>query len=1007
MDIGPHHNMHKMQMHQSRSLVNDDDDDDMATGIIANTTSSMSSSSRGSGGNNRSNNNISFVTESRRPLVGGGTTNDTTYNNTTATPSYRQNEHNLAMMQDIVIEQILSGDLHSSSNNNSYHSHASATMNNVAVAAADVTTGPTTTATNISTVAVNMMKQLSTTSIMGDSSNGSSKFSRFSSSKIPLVSKIMAPYRDNPSSTTSRMMSEDTYFPHRSNGSSNGGGIIDLNQIDMIEEINLHDHDQMPDVESYKASAYHRSTNNNSNHNKHNTTSWYCSRNRVRSVLTIVSGICICVFCTLLGVLIGHRERNDYGILPPNNDSSSSSSSTSAGYVEPSDRYAAFVQLVKDNKWSKDELVDTINSYQNNAIDWIANKDTMKVPISIDSIQLKQRYALAVLYYSLNGINWNTNLFFLSGDKSECEWYQYWSINTNTTSRRSNPNTNPTVIDTDADADVAQVGVVCNTNGADVGIISRLFIPSNNLHGEMPAEISLLTELREINFYNNEINGIIHGTFSALTKLEAFVLYQNQIRDVIPTWIGEALGSTLQVLNWGKNDIYGIIPSNFGLLTKLETFNCESCNIQGTLNSLQDLATLQALHLGENSINGQLSESLFTSWPTLMELDLSNNQLSGTIPRTILDNEHLLVIDLHSNNFSGEIYDVNPGSNVRVLALHNNQLTGRVDEIIANLNEKIHHLDISNNKFVGSGIPASIGRLTDLRYLYIAKNRFDRESIPTEIGLLTNLRDLSFQDSSRIGNIPYEIKNCKQLTLLDLNNNALTGQIPDEIGSLSNLRFILLRENALSGSIPESFYQLTNLDTLLINSNRNINGETNPICLPALQSLRIFRAECSKFTGTSPMSQCPCCTACCESDVTGLCTEEEFFTSMDPSSEYQYVRRFYRFNEQNVIFPVATVSYDETPLAGTPADKFDDEEPGSGQSSSSEYTYGGYTSGTTPTPPQEDNTKVDTPGDAFEEYYEDQNGEDVADTAVIDSSTYEDQGKQQFQYKPAINNWGN
>jgi hypothetical protein len=330
MDIGPHHHMHQMQMHQSRSLVNDINDlDDEIAGIGVGI---------GGGGGSvtttNSTNNISFANAaaaSRRPLMGAGSGGSVGVPMSNSHDTFRQNEHNLAMMQDIVIEQILSGDLHS----NSFHSHSSANTN------------PSSNRSNAdghpgSERGGSSHMMLSNNSI-SNSSTGS-KFSRFASTKIPLVSKIMAPYRDNPTSASNRNgrgMVDDSqsdeynrhHFPPR------GGGTIDLNHIEMIEEINLHeDHDQLPDVESYKASVYHRSTNKNSS-------PWYGSRNRIRNVLTVVSGICICIFFTLLGVLIGRRNHstaNDYGVLPPTTPTTPQGTNTLLdGYVEPEDRYAA------------------------------------------------------------------------------------------------------------------------------------------------------------------------------------------------------------------------------------------------------------------------------------------------------------------------------------------------------------------------------------------------------------------------------------------------------------------------------------------------------------------------------------------------------------------------------------------------------------------------------------------------------------------------------------------
>lgn len=179
--------------------------------------------------------------------------------------------------------------------------------------------------------------------------------------------------------------------------------------------------------------------------------------------------------------------------------------------------------------------------------------------------------------------------------------------------------------------------------------------------------------------------------------------------------------------------------------------------------------------------------------------------------------------------------------------------------------------------------------------------------IPTEIGLLTELIDVSFQNSNRIGKIPYHIEGLRLLTTFDLNNNYLTGPIPSELGSLPQLRFLFLRGNKLTGQIPSTVSKLTHLDTVLLDGNKALNAGTEHIC-DANPQPRILQADCATFD-----MGCECCTVCCDK-TDADCINKHYYSSIDPSAEYHYVRKFYQFNEADIVFPVQSVPKSELPM---------------------------------------------------------------------------------------------
>ena len=99
----------------------------------------------------------------------------------------------------------------------------------------------------------------------------------------------------------------------------------------------------------------------------------------------------------------------------------------------------------------------------------------------------------------------------------------------------------------------------------------------------------------------------------------------------------------------------------------------------------------------------------------------------------------------------GEVYSVEDTDS---LDLSNNQLTGSIPPEIGNLTN-LTWLLLHNNELTGS-IPPEIGNLTNLEYLWLYSNQLTGE-IPSEIGNMTNLEGLNLYDNQLTGEIPESI----------------------------------------------------------------------------------------------------------------------------------------------------------------------------------------------------------------------------------------------------------
>ena len=116
--------------------------------------------------------------------------------------------------------------------------------------------------------------------------------------------------------------------------------------------------------------------------------------------------------------------------------------------------------------------------------------------------------------------------------------------------------------------------------------------------------------------------------------------------------------------------------------------------------------------------------------------------------------------------------------------------------------------------------------MTNLTLLQLYDNQLSGE-IPSELGNLTELTNLILSANQLTGTIPAGLGNLTNLQGLGLNNNQLSGEIPPSLGSLTNLRGLSLRDNQLSGDIPTELGNLTSLELLRLAGNPQLTG-----CVP-------------------------------------------------------------------------------------------------------------------------------------------------------------------------------
>ncbi|XP_061955179.1 probable LRR receptor-like serine/threonine-protein kinase At1g53440 isoform X2 [Populus nigra] len=252
----------------------------------------------------------------------------------------------------------------------------------------------------------------------------------------------------------------------------------------------------------------------------------------------------------------------------------------------------------------------------------------------------------------------------------------------------------------------------------------------------------------------------------------------------LPADEAKALGELMTTLGWG-----------------FQQFSRSSCdnNFQGIkCNCTYESSTVchvTGLELSNRELEGQIHAAALTSLVFLEEIDLSNNQLYGSIPVTMGNLPSLTSLDLSTNFLNGSI----PSS-------------------LGNLSS-LENLDLSTN-FLSGSIPSSLENLSSLQYLVLWYNMLSGQ-IPKELGNLSNLEIMVLSFNELTGQLPPELGRLRSLYLLELSSNNLSGQLPENYANFTSdqLGWFSVAGNRLTGQVPSFIANRTALYMLSLSGN--------------------------------------------------------------------------------------------------------------------------------------------------------------------------------------------
>ena len=302
------------------------------------------------------------------------------------------------------------------------------------------------------------------------------------------------------------------------------------------------------------------------------------------------------------------------------------------------------------------------------------------------------------------------------------------------------------------------------------------------------------------------------------------------------------------------NNLRGQLPRELTALSDLIALDFQDNELTGTIPDWK-WDGLESLHLRHNALEGSIPNSLLSQSPYLRILDLSNNQLSSSLPSAMRELSIIESINLGYNELTGDIA-LGPNEDLRSLTMPtlrtfnitNNRMRGTLD--FAELFPELQILDVTQNRLTGR-IPGVLGGLTNLEALYLSDNQFFGV-IPTAIGSLVSLTTIVASNNLLNRQFPWDsFDGDNRLTEIILSANSLTGTLPENMGTFSSLEVVDFGQNLLSGSIPPSIARDIRLRILRLSRNQ-FSGTLpeQPTTLP--ESLEIIDLHSNQFVGGLP-----------------------------------------------------------------------------------------------------------------------------------------------------------
>ncbi len=366
-----------------------------------------------------------------------------------------------------------------------------------------------------------------------------------------------------------------------------------------------------------------------------------------------------------------------------------------------------------------------------------------------------------------------------------------------------------------------------------------LDISGNDFFGGAPI-FGNCPNLTTVSIADNDFSELGQSNINATScpNLTTLIAQNNQFFELLPPGLGTYPPGQITLLRLDGNDFQGCYPTGYSSLCGANTFFAGNDDLpDGGSDAFfddefcqqgfsceppchPDFDALLAMYNATDGPNwldntGWADGAAGTdcdvcSWEGItcnvagrvIEINLPNNQLSGTLPAEMVGLTELIEIQVGNNQLTGALPDLSSIASLRSLRARLNQLSGNFPNWVAGLST-LEWIDITDNNFNGA-LP-DLSAATGLVRLQIADNNFTGQ-LPSLVGM-TLLEYADFGQNSFSGQMPntWSPTNLPALLSMRFGNNQIAGELAAELGDLPALIEIRVNNNLLTGCYPGTY----------------------------------------------------------------------------------------------------------------------------------------------------------------------------------------------------------
>ncbi|GKV29353.1 hypothetical protein SLEP1_g38288 [Rubroshorea leprosula] len=379
--------------------------------------------------------------------------------------------------------------------------------------------------------------------------------------------------------------------------------------------------------------------------------------------------------------------------------------------------------------------------------------------------------------------------------------------------------------------------------------LTILILSDNNLQGQVFPLLVNLTTLTVLQLGGNNFAGEIPEV-SSVNSFSPWVIdmSNNHFSGKLPRWMGNI--SFLIGLSLSKNNFEGSFPIEFCGFYILGFLDLSDNNLSGSIPDCFNPSFLNRLHLSNNRFTGPLPIAFYSNGSSYLEsLDLTRNNLTGTIPSWIGGLPFLRILLLKANHFEGEIpFQLCQLKRLRIMDLSQNNLSGSIPLCLSSLTSEAttFKLQVGISMNGNMNITSMIYSLSDIGENKLTKNYNGFLKYEDKVFDFKDWVEFTTKSMSYV----YNGSILGYMSGIDLSCNHLKGRIPPEIGYLIEMHALNLSHNNLTGPIPSTFSNLKQIESLDLSYN-NLNGAIPPQLIE-LNTLSVFSVAHNNLSGSTP-----------------------------------------------------------------------------------------------------------------------------------------------------------